>query len=230
MPDPLVLLPGTLCDRRVWEPMLARLGRPDAIVPDLTTHHTARALAAAVLATAPPRFALAGFSLGGFVALEMINLAPDRVSAFALISTSARPLSHVEIAARRTRWAVTQVEPVVTVVARDLWPMYVAASRQYDDDLRGLILRMADDVGRSAWVRQFDVALSRRDMRPILGSIRVPSLVITGEEDKLCPPEHAAEMGEGIPGAKLEILPETGHFLPLETPNRLAQAMSRIIG
>jgi pimeloyl-ACP methyl ester carboxylesterase len=230
MPDPLVLLPGTLCDRRVWEPMLARLGRSDAIVPDVTTHHTARALAAAVLANAPPRFALAGFSLGGFVALEMINLAPDRVAALALISTTARPLSDAEIVARRTRWAVTRDEPVAMVVARDLWPIYVATSRRHDDDLRDLILRMADDVGRSAWVRQFDVALSRKDMRPILGSIRAPTLVITGEEDKLCPPDHAAEMGKGIPGATLEILPETGHFLPLETPNRLAQAMSRIIG
>jgi pimeloyl-ACP methyl ester carboxylesterase len=119
---------------------------------------------------------------------------------------------------------------VATVVARDLWPIYGAASRQHDHDLRDLILRMARGGGRLAWARQFDIALTRRDMRPILGSIQIPTLVTCGEEDKLCPPELAAEMANGIAGATLEILLDAGHFLPLEAPDRLAHAMSRIIG
>ena len=208
---------------------MQRLGRINATVPDLAGAATAGALAELVLRDAPVRFVLAGFSLGGFVALEMVARAPNRVSRLALIATTARPVPQAQAAARQADWEAARHEAVDAVVARDLWPIYVAASRREDRALRETVLAMARDIGRAAWERQVQAALTRPDSRHGLTRVAVPTLVMTGSEDKLCPPEHAREMGAAIPGARTVLLPGVGHFLPLEAPDALAAEMAALL-
>ena len=192
---PLMLLPGTLCDARVFAPMLAVLGDVNAIVGDMHGASTVAELAARLLATAPPRFALLGFSLGGIVALEIAARAPDRVAGLALIDTHMRDVPEDRHAARRA--VASEAHSAAALVGETLWPCYVAPGRLADEPMRALVMAMAADCPADATILQTELALSRVDSRPRLATLHMPSLVLAGALDGVAPADMQKELAGG---------------------------------
>ncbi|RYY95461.1 MAG: alpha/beta fold hydrolase [Comamonadaceae bacterium] len=224
---PLVLLPGTLCDERVWQPMLARWGKPvpaQVLTPALRGSTTVPAMAAALLDQLPPRFAVMGFSLGGIVALELAAQAPGRVAGLALVATNARPDPPGNAARRHAAVAAAREVGLAHHVQADLWPLYVAARRRDDAGLLDLVVRMAVDAGLGTYGQQAAMAHDRADGLPRLQALAVPALVVGGDEDAINPRDRQQEMADRLPQADWVQLPGVGHFVPLEAPGELASA------
>jgi pimeloyl-ACP methyl ester carboxylesterase len=231
-PTPLVLLPGLLCDRRLFGPQLPALeaGGRRVLVPDLTGEGTVEALAARVLAEAPPGpFALCGLSMGGYVAQEIVRQAPERVARLALLDTRARADSPEETARRRGLIELAERGEFRGVTPR-LLPLLIHRDRLADGALTGLVQAMAAAVGRDAFLRQQRAIMARRDYRPLLAAIRVPTLVLCGREDAITPPEMHHEMAAAVPDATLVVLPNCGHLAPLERPGAVAAQLAAWLG
>jgi len=226
--DTLVLLPGLLNDSALWSHQLAHLSDTidDIRVPDLTRHETVREIAAAVLADAPERFALAGLSMGGYVALEIVRQAPQRVERLALMDTSAREDSEEQ---RRRRTGLLQLADMGRFkgVTPRLLPMLVHPSRLADKAVTAPIFEMAARVGRDGFIRQQKAILSRADSRALLATIACPTLVLCGRQDQLTPLHLSEEMAAAIPGAELVVVEECGHLPALERPEVTTAALQR---
>ena len=219
----LVLLPGLICDGRLWRDVVELLAleqRP--MIADLTADSSISAMASRVLTAAPERFCLAGLSMGGYVALEIMRQAPERVSHLALLDTSARPDDEARKDKRRAGIAAAEQGGFLHV-ARNMLPGLLAP-----DHLKPLgdeVQAMSKRVGEYAYVRQQTAIMGRIDSRPTLGSIAVPTLVGVGELDTLTPPEVAEELAAGISGAELVTFAGSGHMSTMEAPEAVAAAM-----
>ena len=216
--EPLVLLPGLLCDRRLFAPQVPALaaGR-HVLIPELTQDDSVAGMAARVLGGAPPRFALAGLSMGGYVALEVMRQAPDRVTRLALLDTQARADTPEAMSRRRGLIELAEKGEFRGVTPR-LLPVLIHPSRLADEPLTGVVRAMAEDTGRDAFLRQQRAIMGRPDSRPSLPAIGVPTLVLCGREDALTPLDLHLEMAAAIPDATLVVLPACGHLAPLERP------------
>lgn len=222
---PVLALPGLLNDERLWQHQAAALSplHPFTSFP-LAPQASMAELADAALARAPPgRFALAGLSMGGYLALEIVRRAPERVAALALIDTSARPDTPQASDARRA--AIAHSATDFDGVVGTLLPRIVHPSRLGDEALVGLIRSMAAAVGREAFVRQQQAIMGRADSRPTLARIRCPTLVLCGRDDLLTSLELHEEMAAGIPGARLVVLDRCGHMSALEQPAAVSEAL-----
>lgn len=228
-PVPLLLLPGTLCDARLFRPVLDALGGYPATVADMTAAASTAELAGAILACAPPSFALAGFSLGGIVALEMIAQAPGRVRRLALIDTTARPDPPANAAIRRRAVAEARSEGIDGYIVKS-WDRLVSPGNRNRSDLFETIIAMARDGGAEVLSSQSEVAITRADSRPRLPAIGVPTLVLAGEAETICPIEAHREIAEAIPQAELHLVPGAGHFTPLENSRATALHLRRWLG
>lgn len=224
---PLVLLPGLLCDRALWEPQLAGLADiADMIVGDLTQSDTMAGMAEDVLRLAPPRFALAGLSMGGYVSQEIMRRAPERVERLALLDTSARPDRPEQTRDRQELINLAQqgrfkgVTPV-------LLPRWVHPSRAEDPVIVRTVTDMTQRVGGDAFIRQQTAIMGRPDSRPSLARICCPTLVLCGREDAATPVELHREMAADIAGARLVIVPECGHLSTIERPEAVNDALRR---
>src|SRR5206468_8068964 len=184
---PILLVPGLVSSPRIYAPVLPALWRfgPVTVANHIRDDHMAL-IARRILAEAPPRFALAGHSMGGYIALEIMRQAADRVARLALINTHARPDSPEATARRRTQIERAQAGEYHAVLD-DLFPGFVHPSRRGDVSLRRLVHEMGDDIGADAFVRQQSAIISRPDSRPTLAAIRCPALVLTGDEDNTIP-------------------------------------------
>lgn len=225
MPDhrlPLVLLPGTMCDARVFAPLLARLPSCEVLVPSLVGHEAPADMARALLAELPPRFALGGFSLGGIVALEMAAQAPQRIAGLALFDTTARPDPEDNATLRRNAVARAAQLGTGRYAGQKLWSLYVSPEAGDLETHRALVSAMAADAGIEAFRQQSEMAIARADSRPRLARIAMPTLVLCGEDDRLCSVEAHRELAAGIPGARLAVLPQAGHFALIERPDAVA--------
>jgi len=222
---PLLALPGLLLDERLWQAQVIALAarRPVTSFP-LTPETTIAGLAEAALARAPEgRFALAGLSMGGYVALEIVRRAPERVAALALLDTSARPDTAEQTQARRDAIAASASDfdgVVRTLLARLLHP-----SRVGDPALEALLLAMARRIGRADYVRQQEAIIGRIDSRPSLARIACPTLVLCGREDAILPLEMSEEMHAGIAGSRLVVVERCGHLSTLEQPDAVNAAL-----
>lgn len=215
---PLILLPGLLCDAALWAPQVADLADvADSTVADVTAHDDVGALAAAVLDRAPPRFALAALSMGGYVAFEILRRAPERVARLALFDTSARPDTAEQTRRRHLLIRLGRTGTFRGVTPR-LLPTLIHPDRLDDAALVGTITAMADRVGREAFERQQTAIMNRPDSRPTLAAVRCPTLVAAGRQDALTPPHLAEEIAAGIPGARLDLIDDCGHLPSLERP------------
>ncbi|WP_186120233.1 alpha/beta fold hydrolase [Burkholderia gladioli] len=222
---PIVLIPGLLCTAEVFAPQIPALWPygPVTVASTLEGDSIA-AMAAAILASAPPRFALAGFSMGGYLAHEILRRTPERVTRLALLSTSARADQPIQVEMRQALLEAATHGDYDTVLANaTLNTAHVSLRR--DPVFAATKRRMAADIGRAAFARQTAAVIGRPDSRRELPSIAVPSLVLVGDSDPVTPPELAREMAEAIPGAKLVIVPECGHTSPLERPEAVNAAL-----
>jgi pimeloyl-ACP methyl ester carboxylesterase len=214
----LVLLPGLLCDAALWQHQIEGLGdRCQIMVGDLTRGGSIADIAEEILDEAPTRFALAGLSMGGYVAQEIMRKAPDRVERLALVDTKARADT---VEQRKTRESLIRLADVGKFkgVTPKLLPNLIHPSRMDDPGVAGVVMEMAERVGQEAFKRQQTAILGRKDGRADLYAVRVPTLILAGREDLLCPPETQEEMAAHIPNARLELLDVCGHLAPLERP------------
>jgi len=223
---PLLLLPGTACDRRVFAPLIERLGDYPVLIGSMGGARTMAALAEAILADAPPYFLLAGFSLGGICALEMVAQQPKRIGKLALMDTTARPDPPANAAVRRKAVADAREKGMDGFIL-DAWPRLVAPANVHDTGLRDTIVAMARDCGPDRLSEQADVAINRADSRPRLASITQATLVLAGEDEEVCPLDAQRELAAGIAGAELHLIADAGHFAPLENPEPVALVMKR---
>jgi pimeloyl-ACP methyl ester carboxylesterase len=222
---PLLLLPGLLCDAALWRPQttdLADIAAP--IVCDLTRHDSLSAMAASVLADAPEYFSLAGLSMGGYVAQEIMRQAPQRVLRLALLDTSARSDTEEQLARRRGLIELTHKGEFKGVTPR-LLPLFVHPDRLGDAALVDTVTRMTERVGKDAFLRQQTAIMGRPDGRADLKRITCPTLVLCGRQDVLTPPAVHQEIAAEIRGARLEIIDDCGHLATLEAPDRVNRAL-----
>lgn len=227
MKQALVLLPGLLCDAALWEPQLSELADIAQFwVPDLTEYETVKEMAQAVLRDAPwKEFALAGLSMGGYVALEAMRQAPERVTRLALLDSRARPETPDETERRQQLMKLAQSERGFTPVTSRMLPLMLHPSRVKDARLTKTIRDMAERTGVEAYLRQQHAIISRPDFRPGLHKIKCPTVVLCGRQDQLTPPECSEEMAAAIPGANLVVVEECGHLATLERPDAVNAAM-----
>ncbi len=229
MTTTLVLVPGLLCTREVYAPQIEALADAvDIVVADHTRQSAMPAIAAAILEELPERFVLAGLSMGGYVALEIMRQQPERVQALALIDTNARADTPEQTEFRRTQIAQARREGIAPVIEQ-LIPRFVDESRHGEKDLLDTVRRMAADTGVDVFERQQNAIIGRVDSRPSLERISCPSVVIVGDRDKSSLPELSEEMAAGIPGAKLEVIAECGHLSTLERPAEVNAVLKRLL-
>jgi pimeloyl-ACP methyl ester carboxylesterase len=224
----LVLVPGLLCDATLWRAQVEHLADvAEMWVADHTRSPTMAAVARDVLTDAPfERFALAGLSMGGYVSLEIMRQAPQRVRKLALLDTAARA-DTPEQTGRRQDFIDLANRGRFLGVTDMLMPLLVHPSRLADAPLTDAIRLMAKNVGKDGFIRQQQAIMSRADSRPLLASIGCPTLVLCGRQDQLTPLDRHEEMAAGIKGAKLEVLEDCGHISTMEKPAEVNRAMRR---
>ncbi len=226
-PLPLVLVPGLLCSARLYAPQIAALWPYGQVtVADHRRDSDMAAIAARILADAPPRFALAGLSMGGYIAFAMMRLAPERIAKLALLDTSARPDLPEQKTARENFIATAEAGKLHEVV-ETLIPRFIHRNRANDESLKSVARTMAAETGAEVFVRQQRAIMSRADSRLLLTSIRCPTLVLVGDGDELTPPELAKEIAGGIAGATLKIVPDCGHLSTLEKPEAVNSELAK---
>jgi pimeloyl-ACP methyl ester carboxylesterase len=222
---PLMLLPGLLLDEALWAPQLAALADvADMRVADLTPYDSMAAMARWVLDQAPPSFALAGLSMGGYASFEIMRQAPERVTRLALLDTSARPDTPEQTRDRRALINMCDRGEFKGVTPR-LLPRWIHPSRVKDEALTETVMSMTARVGRDAFIREQTAIMNRPDSRPGLSRIHCPTLVLCGREDQATPVEVHREIAADIPNARLVIVPECGHLSPLERPEAVNAAL-----
>lgn len=221
----VLLVPGLMCDDDLYAEQLPALsGTVDVLVSDVSRSATIGEMAAAALAVAPDSFALAGLSMGGYVAWEVLRQAPERITGLALLDTSARPETEEQTARRRAllELGATAGFPAVLDV---LWPFEVAPSRRDDTALRARMDAMGLRAGAETFARQQEAIIGRADSRPQLGQVDVPTLVLCGRQDVITPLDGHEEMAAGIPDADLVVLGDCGHLSTWERPDEVTRAL-----
>jgi pimeloyl-ACP methyl ester carboxylesterase len=222
---PVVLLPGMMCDARLWGPVSGAFAGRSVVHCALDVGSTTAEMAAQVLLRAPPRFALAGLSLGGIVAMEVLSQAADRVDRLALLDTN--PLAETPaVAARRPAQMARALQGDLAGVMRDeMKPNYLAPGRD-NRAVLDLCLTMALSLGPEVFSRQSTALATRPDRQAVLAATQIPALVLMGAEDRLCPLDRHQLMNRLLAGSKLVLISAAGHLPVLEQPVATARALA----
>ena len=216
---PLVLIPGLACTQALFAAQIPALSQDrEVIIGDHMQHDTMPEIAAHILANAPQRFALAGLSMGGYISLEIIRQAPERVTRLAVLDTSARADTDEKIELRHDALRLAAAGKYMAVCHSTL-DLSIARSRHGDAALKTAIIEMSAQTGVKVWAQQIQAIIARENSVPLLAEINCPTLVVVGEEDQLTPPELAVEMADGIAGARLEVIADCGHMSSMEQPD-----------
>ena len=236
---PVVLLPGLVCDATVWAHASAALGaRAPVTIASYGSLDSLGAMAEKVLREAPPRFALAGHSMGGRIALEVLRRAPERLAGIALLDTGAQPLASGEAGQREAvgRHELLQIarERGMAAMARRWVQGMIWKPRLGETALVDAVVDMMARSSADVFAAQIRALLARPDASGLLAGIRCPALVLCGEQDSWAPAERHREMAMKIPGAQLVLVPECGHMCTLERPEAVTSALvvwhSRVSG
>ncbi|MGO4704148.1 alpha/beta fold hydrolase [Microvirga sp. 2MCAF38] len=225
MSQSLILIPGLLNTAGLFAEQIEALSGSWAItVADHTRDDSLAGMATRLLADAPPTFALAGLSMGGYLAMEIMRRAPERVTRLALLDTSARPDTE---SARRDRERLIQLveKGRFSDIPPLLWAKTISPARQSDRDLKARVIAMMEEVGPDAYMRQQHAIMARPDSRETLATIEIPTLILVGSEDTVTPPEVAREMADLIEWSSLVEIPNAGHLSSIEQPNLVTSAL-----
>ena len=218
MAEPLLLLPGMMCDDRLFAPQVARFSLDRTVmIPPLTGQDSFTGLATEILADAPPKFALAGLSMGGIAAMEIMRLAPERVTRLALMDTNHLPDAPVKAAGRERQIEKVRAGGLSDIMQNEMKPNYVAEGPGKEIIL-DLCMDMAEAHGPDVFVSQTRALQSRRDQSDTLKNITVPTLVLCGREDAFCPVKTHRRIHSLIPNSDLSIVEGAGHLPVLEQP------------
>lgn len=220
----LILLPGLLNDAELWRDQISGLADVARVwVPDLSPYATLHEMAQSVLAEAEPTFAVAGFSMGGYVAQEIARLAPERIERLALLDTSIRVDTPERAAQRRALNKAAARGGTFLGIGQAIMKSYIDASRLDDVELTTRIVDMTQRLGREVFLRQN--SLERQDGEAALKALRVPLLIIVGENDQITPAEGCREMAAAIGCTHLVVIPNAGHMTPMEAPGAVNGAL-----
>ena len=226
---PVVLVPGLLSSPRLYADQIPELWRVGPVTVAVHTRDDSMAgIVDRILASAPARFALAGLSMGGYICFEILRRAPERIARLVLLDTSARPDAPEQSEQRRSQMEMARGGRLGEI-ADMLFPRMVHARRWGDESLRRIWRTMAQEVGPEGFINQQKAIMGRPDSRPGLAAIRCPTLVIVGDGDVLTPPERAEEIANGIPGARLSVIRDSGHLSTLEQPAAVAKSMMQFL-
>jgi pimeloyl-ACP methyl ester carboxylesterase len=221
--QPIVLVPGLFCTPRLYAEQIPALWQFGPVtVADHRRSNTMTEIAQSILSNAPPSFALVGLSMGGYISLEMMRLAPERVSKLALMDTTARPDSPEQTKVRNDQIALAR-NGGYGKIAYAAMPMLLHAHE--NTTLRNIVVQMAVETGADAFIQQQQAIIGRADSRPLLAEIRCPTLVLVGEQDRLIPPDRSQELAAGIAGARYVAIPDCGHISTIEQPQLTTQAL-----
>ena len=222
---PLVLLPGMMCDARLFSPQIAAFSAERAVqVAPLTQHDTIEALARSVLDNAPPHFALLGLSMGGIVAMEIMQQASERVTHLALLDTN-HMAELPEISARREpQIAKVRAGQLRQVMRDEMKPNYLSDG-PHQGAILDLCMSMAEALGEDVFERQSRAIQNRPDQQDTLRKVAIPTLIMCGEDDALCPPERHQLMHELVDGSTLHIIQGAGHLPTLEQAELTTQIL-----
>lgn len=220
-----MFLPGMMCDARLFAPQIAALsGTRSVMVCALSVQDSIEEMALDVLEQAPDRFALAGLSMGGIVAMEVLRQASERVARVALMDTNPHAEKPHVVAAREPHVAQVRAGGLAEVMRDEMKPRYLAPGPRRRDVL-DQVLQMALDLGPEVFIRQSRALQTRPELEDVLARIRVPSLVLCGAHDALCPVSRHQFMADRIPGAHLVVIEDAGHLPTLETPDQVTDAL-----
>jgi pimeloyl-ACP methyl ester carboxylesterase len=227
---PLVLIPGLLCDASVWLNQRAALEDiADIRVADHGLQDSLAGMARAILASAPPRFAIAGHSMGGRVALEVYRAAPERISGVALMDTGNHPLAAGEAGEREVAGRLALLETArregMRAMATEWVQGMVHPDRLADAPLIEAILNMFASKTPGIYEAQTRALINRPDATPVMPTIRCPTLVLCGHEDSWSPVQRHLEMAAAIPGSTFVDIPDCGHMCTMERPEAVSAAM-----
>ena len=226
MREPLLLLPGMMCDARLFAPQIAAFSGTRAVQVAPMIGDTIEAIAAGVIANAPPRFALAGLSMGGIVAMDVLRQAPDMVSRLALLDTNPMGETPEVAAAREPQIALVKAGRLEDVMRDEMKPRYLAPGPRRIEVLN-IVMEMAGALGPEMFVSQSRALMRRRDAQDTLRRAACPTLVLCGSHDTVCPVSTHELMAGLIPGATLEIIEDAGHLPTLEKPEETTAALDR---
>jgi pimeloyl-ACP methyl ester carboxylesterase len=222
---PIVLIPGLTCTARLYAAQIPALWQYGPVtVADHRRDDSMAAIAQRILATAPPRFALAGLSMGGYIAFEIMRQARERVVKLALLDTGARSDTPEQTERRKIVIGLAKTGRY-SEVPDIAFPVYVHRDRHNDSALKAVVRRMAEETGVEAFLRQQQAIIGRPDSRPGLSSITCPTLVLVGDGDEATPPDLAREIAAGIAGSRLVVIPDSGHLSTLERPDAVTNAL-----
>ncbi len=222
---PLALCPGLLCNHQLWDPQIRALSEvAECYVGRFDKHRSFEDMALSVLDAMPEQFALAGLSMGGYVAQAILRLAPQRVSHLALLDTSARADTEVQTRRRRALISLSKIGKFKGVTPK-LLPLLIHEDRLDDEELTTIIFEMAEDIGREAFSMQQEAIMARPDSRGNLATVSCPTLILCGRQDALTPLELHEEMSELVPHSQLVIVEDSGHLPTLERPESVSHAM-----
>ncbi|MEM7345513.1 MAG: alpha/beta hydrolase [Chloroflexota bacterium] len=223
---PLALLPGTLCSPILWEDQIAALHDiADVRVIDTSQHDTIGALAQHIHTVMPARFAVAGLSYGGIVAFEVWRQKPNAISHLGLLNTTPFPVSTEKRAAQEALAEMALAGNFTKVADKQVQMVMLPEQYRQNYRLQSRVTRMADEIGVEGFINQIKAQVKRVDSRPILSDIRCPTLVLTGDQDQLCPPALHEEMAAKIPDSTLHILSACGHLSTMDQPAKVSAAM-----
>ncbi len=221
MQPTLVLLPGNMCDNRMWSGVLPYLNGWRIVCAHLDRDDNIAEMARRVLAEVDGPIIPIGFSMGGITALAIAAQAPGRIAAVGLLDTNASADIPERAAVRPAQQQAARGGGLANIVTDQLLPNYLAAANVGDRDLQSLILDMALALGPDVFVRQSEALRTRADQRAVVAGIDVPLFLACGSEDRLCPPEWHRHMAKQNSNAELHVIDGAGHLLPLEQPGRL---------
>jgi pimeloyl-ACP methyl ester carboxylesterase len=222
---PTILVPGLLCSARLFAAQVPDLWRFGSVtIADHRQDDSLDSIAARILEGAPPRFALCGLSMGGYIAYAVLRAAPERVARLALIDTAARADTPEQTERRQKQIALAQAGKLAEVVDA-LLPLFLHKDHLGDPALVKIVRDMAEDTGPDAFVRQQRAIISRPDSRLDLPKIKCPTTVIVGDGDTLTPPKVAEEIAGLIPGSRLVTIANCGHLSPIEKPEAVTKAL-----
>jgi pimeloyl-ACP methyl ester carboxylesterase len=227
MKTSILLLPGLLCDAALWAHQVEALSTQyDCVVADMTQDDSLGGMASRAIAAMSEQFSVAGLSMGGYCALEIMKQVPDRVTRLALLDTSARADASERLDIRRELIEHVRSGNFETVIAKH-FQKFVHPSRLNDTEIMSIIRASAMNVGPEAYMRQQAAIMKRPDSLELLSDIKCPTLVLCGAEDALTPPPLHDEMAAEIPGAVLVKIPNSGHLPTLEQPALVNAALAK---
>ena len=222
---PIVLIPGLACTARLYSEQMPALWTfgPITVADHRRADHV-DAIARQILDSAPRQFALAGLSMGGYIALAIMRIAPERVAKLALLDTASRSDTPEQTERRKTQIAMVQ-NGQLDAINDALWPLLVHADRKGDAALKAAVNEMSLTSGAETFVRQQQAIMTRPDSRPFLANITCPTLVLVGDGDQLTPPQLAEEMASLIPSSRHVVVSNCGHLSTLEQPEFVTKTL-----